>query len=181
MKTYIALLRGINVSGKNIIKMDSLKEMFTKLNFEKVQTYIQSGNVVFSTNKTKENLVKSISDEIKLKYELNVPVLVLEKNELDEIISELPFSEFEEKDIYFTFLNEESKITDFSKILEKRSHSELIHISKNVIYLVCPDGYGNTKLSNSFLEKQLKVLCTTRNLKTSKKILELASIKKDEL
>lgn len=180
MKTYIALLRGINVSGKNIIKMSALKEMFLNLNFENVQTYIQSGNVIFSTNENNENLTKCISDQIKTTFDLVVPVLVFEKDELDKIISQLPFSEYEEKDIYFTFLNEESKTTDFSKISEKKSNSEQLLITKNVVYLLCPEGYGNTKLSNNFLEKQLKVLCTTRNLKTSKKLLELASIKKDE-
>lgn len=180
MKTYIALLRGINVSGKNIIKMTALKEMFANLNFENIQTYIQSGNVIFSTNESKDDLAKCISNQIKTTFELVVPVLVIEKDELNKIILQLPFSEFEEKDVYFTFLNEASKVTDISKISEKKSNTEQLLITENVIYLLCPEGYGNTKLSNNFLEKQLKVLCTTRNLKTSRKLLELASIKKDE-
>lgn len=61
MKTYIALLRGINVSGKNIIKMEALKNMFFDLGFEKVQTYIQSGNVIFTNN---QNLSKTDLTEL---------------------------------------------------------------------------------------------------------------------
>lgn len=177
MKIFIALLRGINVSGKNIIKMDALKTMFLNLEFENVQTYIQSGNVIFSTNKNDSHLQLAdfISKKIKESFELNVPVLVLEQNELKTILKQLPFTDFDEKNMYFTFLNQTSKITDYSKILEKKSATEKIQISDKVVYLDCTIGYGNTKLSNNFIEKQLNVLCTTRNLKTCKKLLELAN------
>lgn len=178
MKTYITLLRGINVSGKNIIKMDALKKVFIDLGLENVQTYIQSGNVIFNTNKklSKSDLTELISNQIKLNFQLEIPVLLLENEDLDKIVKHLPFSMFDEKNIYLTFLNHKSIETDFTKIYEKKSKNEIIHINENVIYLNCPDGYGNTKISNNFLEKQLKVLCTTRNLKTTKKLLELSSI-----
>jgi len=178
MKIFIALLRGINVSGKNIIKMSALKTMFLNLEFENVQTYIQSGNVIFTTDKNDSHLQLAdfISDKIKESFELNIPVLILKKDELETILNHIPFTDFDEKNIYFTFLNHTSTITDYSKIFEKKSASEKIQISNKVVYLDCPTSYGNTKLSNNFLEKQLNVLCTTRNLKTCKKLLELANV-----
>lgn len=177
MKTYIALLRGINVSGKNIIKMEALKNMFFDLGFKKVKTYIQSGNVIFTNgqNLSKTVLSQLITSKIKITFELDIPVLLLENEELRTNIAQLPFSDYEEKNIYLTFLNEYIKNSNLDKILEKRSEGETIHITENVIYLECKNGYGNTKITNAFLEKQLKVLCTTRNLKTSRKLLELST------
>lgn len=177
MKTYIALLRGINVSGKNIIKMEALKKMFFDLGFKKVKTYIQSGNVIFTNgqNLSKTVLSQLITSKIKVTFELDIPVLLLENEELRTNIAQLPFSDYEEKNIYLTFLNEYIKNSNLDKILEKRSEGETIHIIENVIYLECKNGYGNTKITNAFLEKQLKVLCTTRNLKTSRKLLELST------
>ena len=177
MKTYIALLRGINVSGKNIIKMEALKKLFFDLGFEKVQTYIQSGNVIFTNNQnlSKTDLAQLITSKIKATFELNIPVLILENEELKTNIALLPFFDFEEKNIYLTFLNEYTKVSNFDKILEKKSEGETIIITENVVYLECKNGYGNKKLTNVVLEKQLNVLCTTRNLKTSKKILELST------
>lgn len=177
MKTYIALLRGINVSGKNTIKMDALKEMFLDLGFIEIQTYIQSGNVIFSESKnsSKSDLSKRISNKIKESFSLDVPVLILKNDDLKTIIELLPFSNFEEKNIYITYLSEALKMIDYSKVLEKKSNSEEIHFTTNAIFLNCPNGYGDTKLSNNFLEKQFGIICTTRNLKTSKKILFLSS------
>jgi uncharacterized protein (DUF1697 family) len=92
MITYIAILRGINVSGKRIIKMDALKEMLTELNFEKVRTYIQSGNIVFEAKNTNANqLEKTLPAEIKKQFGFDVPVIVLDIDELKSIITKNPF------------------------------------------------------------------------------------------
>ena len=176
MEIYIALLRGVNVSGKNSLKMVDLKNMLENMSFENIQTYIQSGNIIFSTHEsfTKIELAEQISIQIKEHFSLEVPVLILSKSDLEKIINNLPFSDFIEKDIYLTYLKEPSKIVDFETIVSKKSITEEMYFLDEVIYLDCPDGYGNTKLSNVFLEKKLGILCTTRNLKTSKKLLELA-------
>lgn len=176
MKIYIALLRGINVSGRNIIKMDALKIMFSDLGFENIQTYIQSGNVIFTSNinKSKAEIAKIVSDKINEIFQLQIPTLIIESTELKQYLNQLPFSDYEEKNVYLTFLNQKIKNTDLSKIHERKSETERIKIDQEVIYLDCPNGYGNTKLSNAYFESQLKVLCTTRNLKTCKSLLKIS-------
>ena len=90
---YIAILRGINVSGKNSIKMIDLKNLFESLNFNHITTYIQSGNIVFnSDSEDKKELKKLISLQIEKIFNLKVPVLVLKIDDLREIISQNPFS-----------------------------------------------------------------------------------------
>lgn len=115
MKTYIALHRGINISGKYIIKMEALKKLFFDLGFEKVQTYIQSGNVIFINNQdfSKTDLAQLITSKIKETFELDVPVLLLDNEELRTNVALLPFSDYEEKNIYLTFLNEFIKVSIF--------------------------------------------------------------------
>ena len=178
MKTYIAILRGINVSGKNKIKMDALKSSFSELGFEKVQTYIQSGNVVFRYQETDSaNLAERISKQIKDDFGFDVPVLVLGAEQLSNIIKNNPFAGDENKEAQFlhvTFLKENPVNVNEEKIKTYVNDGEEFVISDGAIYLFCPHGYGKTKLNNNFFESQLKVSATTRNWKTTLKLLEMA-------
>jgi len=176
MNKYIALLRGINVSGKNIIKMDALKTLFYSLDLKNVTTYIQSGNVVFSTVNPIDEiaLAEKIQDEIQGVFNLDVTVLIIDSVTFENRVKLLPFSDFDEKNIYFTFLKNTTNVSDFEKIVSKKTETERIVFADKTVYLDCPSGYGKTKLTNTFLEKQLAVFCTTRNLKTCKKLVELS-------
>lgn len=179
MTTYISILRGINVSGQKTIKMDALKKMFEKLNFKSIQTYIQSGNVVFTTaEKDPKKIEKLISLEIKKEFGFDVPVIILHVNTLKEIIDSNPFAKDHVKDISFlhvTFLADNPTKFDKEKIVEKKQPGEEIAFTTNVVYLYCPNGYGKTKLNNTFLENKLKVQATTRNWKTTNELLKLAT------
>jgi len=179
MTTYISILRGINVSGKNIIKMDALQKMYKELCFDSVTTYIQSGNIIFRSSETKpQKLEKEISNQIKNVYGFDVPVIVLTINNLQQIIDDNPFSKDQSKDhnfFHITFLASKPEKYDINAIKEKRLSGEEIVITENAVYLYCPKGYGNTKLNNTFLESYLKVRATTRNWKTANKLLQLAS------
>ena len=110
MKTYISILRGINVSGHRMIKMDALRQLYSDLGFENVKTYIQSGNVVFKFNQIdNKKLADRIEKEIAKRFEFQVPVLVTEINELREIVNQNPFLKDTSKDISFlhvTFLSD---------------------------------------------------------------------------
>lgn len=179
MTTYISILRGINVSGQKLIKMDSLKKMYAKLNFENIQTYVQSGNVVFSANnrETKE-LEKIISSKIETEFGFDVPVIVINVKTLETIIENNPFTNDSQKDkafLHITFLAEVPNGIDKESIFEKKETDEAIAFAPNAIYLYCPNGYGKTKLNNNFLEKKLKVKATTRNWKTTTELLKLAT------
>ena len=179
MNTFISLLRGINVSGKNSIKMDALKNSFEQLGFQNVKTYIQSGNIIFSHKKEDpQKLATRIKAQIQNDFSLDVPVQVFNSDKLKQIVSANPFAKDSSKDSSFmhvTLLDTAPEKVDLTAIESKKADGEEIIISGDVVYLYCPSGYGRTKLNNNFLENKLKVSATTRNWKTTLKLLELAT------
>ncbi len=179
MMVYISILRGINVSGQKLIKMAALKQMYEKLGFHNVKTYLQSGNVIFSSNeKSITKLEMLITAQIEKDFGFTVPVIVFNSETLKSIITHNPFLKDAEKDPAFfhvTFLAATPEVYDKQSILEKRSANEEVHFSDRALYLYCPNGYGTTKLNNNFLESKLKVTATTRNWKTTNELLKLSS------
>lgn len=178
MTTYISLLRGINVSGQKLIKMQALEKTFQKLECEKVKTYLQSGNVIFTSNATSaKELEKQIEQEIKKDFGFDVPVLVLTETKLRDTISNNPFINQSDKDIVYmhiTFLGSIPENIDVKSLESKKLEGEEIFISEDIVYLYCPNGYGKTKLTNNFFESKLKLTATTRNWKTTNELLKLA-------
>lgn len=178
MKTYIAILRGINVSGQKLIKMDTLRKMFEDMGFGNVVTYVQSGNIIFSANEEEPKIVAGkISGQINNTFGFDVPVIVLTINQLEEVINSNPFAEDSGKPLsylYVTFLSSAPDYSVKSIIENKKQSDEEIHFSDHAIYLYCPTGYGKTKLTNNFLENKLKVVATTRNWHTTNELLTLA-------
>ena len=175
MLTYISLLRGINVSGHNMIKMPALKDLYEQLGFSNVKTYLQSGNVVFNAKaKGSKHLEEQISSAIKKAFDLNVSVLVLTDTELQAIIEKNPFSE-DTTNLYLTFLASTPASFDPNIILEKTLPGEQFVYTPKVIYTYCAQGYGKTKIHTNFLESKLKVIATTRNWKTTNELLKIAT------
>lgn len=179
MNTYISLLRGINVSGKNSIKMDALKNSFAQLGFQDIKTYIQSGNIIFRYKKQEpQELAARIKEQIQYDFSFDVPVQVFGLDKFKQLVAGNPFAAESSKDISFmhvTLLAAAPESPDISAIETKKAAGEEIVISGDAVYLYCPSGYGRTKLNNNFLESKLKVSATTRNWKTTLKLLELAS------
>ncbi len=183
MQTYICLLRGINVSGNNIIKMDALKTMLSNLKYKNITTYIQSGNIVFQTNSNeKEKLEKQIKERIKATFKLEVPVLVLTLATLKKTIANNPFAKNLNKDVAFlhtTFLSSIPIKMDIDKIGFSTFLPDECTLMDDIVYLYCPNGYGNTKLTNTFFEKKLTCTATTRNWNTINKLIAIAEKYKD--
>ena len=137
MKTYISFLRGINVSGQKKINMNDLKELFLKMNFSKVITYIQSGNVIFQSNKNDSKSISSqIENRIFERYKFEVPVIVRRVEELRKIIDANPF--LKEKDIdvewlHITFLSDKPLQEYVDKIKDLDFKPDRFKIIKNEI------------------------------------------------
>ena len=169
MKTYIALLRGVNVNGRHLIKMDALRQLCEGLGFFEVQSYIQSGNLVFNTTKVEVNEIESeIKDAIAKVFGIIVPVLVIELTEFKTIVQQNPFvlkGGFNEAYLHITFFSSVPSIEELEKLKSDFDPDQFI-ILNQAIYLYCPNGYGKTKLTNSYFEKKLKVTTTTRNWNT---------------
>jgi len=178
MQTYVSILRGINVGGKRIVKMDDLKELCRQLGFMDCQTYIQSGNVIFRHEMMEIQEFEAIlTQKIAEKFNLDVPVIVMELNELRKVVSGNPFLHDKNKELVYlhvTFLSgmpDGSLFAKMGKTAYLPTEFELIDKS---VYLYCPDGYSNSKLTNGFLESRLNVRATTRNWKTTCELLLLA-------
>ncbi|CAL2104408.1 conserved protein of unknown function [Tenacibaculum sp. 190130A14a] len=172
MNRYIVLLRGINVSGKNKIPMAELREVLNTLGFQNVQTYIQSGNIVLDTDESKVKVCDKVHLGIKEKFGFDIPVLARTPEEWKKTIDKYPFPIENEKIVAFSFLN---KVPSKEEIEVKGINDDKYKIEDDMVYLYCSSGFGKTKLTNNVIEKKLGVIATTRNYKTTIKLLELAT------
>lgn len=177
MQTYIAILRGINVSGKNKIAMKDLKAALDGAGYQNVVTYIQSGNVVFKHKQTDEKtLAQQITQLIKTNFGLDVPVLVRTAKNIQQAYTNNPFLKQKGIDInklHITFLDEVPTQENIDKTNTYSYPPDEFIIADDNVYVHCPDTYGNTKITNTFFENKLKVQATTRNLKTVTKLIEM--------
>ena len=177
MGKFIALLRGINVSGQKQIKMSDLKILFEELNFTNVQTYIQSGNVIFSAKeKSIQKLEDKIASGIKRKFDFNVQVVVITPEEIEYVLKSNPFIK-RKKDadkLYVTFLGNNPSDENIKRLNNIDYSPEEYIIDGRYIYLFVPNGYGKAKLNNNFFENKLKVSATTRNWKSVNQLFELS-------
>mgnify|MGYP000336105947 CR=1 FL=1 len=175
MQTFIVLLRGINVSGKNKLLMADLRDVLNDLGFKKVQTYIQSGNVILESKEIKTIVCKKIKEVILNKFGYDVPVIARTVSEWKKVIEGYPFLTENEKIVAFTFLD---KTTEIKRVEIKNIGDDKYKIDRDVVYFYCPNGFGKSKITNNLFEKKLKVAATTRNLRTVLKLLELSDNKK---
>ncbi|MEO1010576.1 MAG: DUF1697 domain-containing protein [Bacteroidota bacterium] len=180
MKTYIVLLRGINVSGQKKIKMADLRALLEKLGFSDVATYIQSGNIVLTSNlETEETVAHTIHQGIANRYGFKVPVLVKSRSDFAKILDENPFTDpelLQNNYLYFVLLKQRPDQEQIDRLQSEDYPNERFTITENCVYLGCLKGYGKAKLDNNLLERKLKVSATTRNYKTMMKLLEMSTM-----
>jgi uncharacterized protein (DUF1697 family) len=170
-KTHVALLRGINLGSRNRVAMQDLRALVEELGGEDVRTYLQSGNVVFGGRAlTAEAIAEAIHESLGV----DVHVLVRSGAELGKVVRGNPFPKADPATLHVTFLAEapdEARVKDLG---ERTFEPDEFEVAGREVYLRCPNGYGRSKLSNAFLEKQLGVPATTRNWKTVTALAELA-------
>jgi uncharacterized protein (DUF1697 family) len=166
MNTFIALFRGINVGGNNIIPMKELASLLTERGYENVQTYIQSGNVVFDRRDTTGAEIGALIEE---RFGFRPEVLILTSWELEQAIENNPYSPVEGKHCHFYFCSSTPDSINTAKLKELKSTSEEYFMNGNVFYLHAPDGIGRSKLAAN-VERCLGVPATARNLNTVNKL-----------
>ncbi len=178
MKTYIALLKGINVGGHKKVPMADLRELLTKSGFENVQTYIQSGNVILQSSKSDISVIeKNIQESIMDHFGFEISVLVKTRSDLKRIFNDSPFSEEKKKASYFMLLRNTPE-DDLVKVAsEKVYEGEEYKILKDCIYFFCEKGFGQAKFNANFFERKLKTFATARNYNTMVKLLSLSEEK----
>lgn len=180
MKKRIALLRGINVGGRRKILMADLKVLLSNhLGFKNVQTYIQSGNVIFDsdTHETDVILANKIQQCIFKKYEFEVPTIVRRVHEFEKLVAANPFlQEADINQLFVTFLSGVPTAENLENINKVAAKSDQFVIVDNHVFGYCSGKYSESKLTNKFFESKLKTAATTRNWKTVLKLVALANL-----
>lgn len=177
MATFVAMLRGINVSGQKSIRMPDLKALFESLGFSQVETYVQSGNVVFhAAEGHSASLAATIAAQIESSYGFEVAVFIRDAADLLRIVAGNPFVQrnADPTKLHITFLDHAPAEADLSQMKPPNDETDEFLTGPQEIFLFCPNGYGRTKLSNSFFERKLKMSATTRNWKTVNTLLGMA-------
>ena len=173
------MLRGINVGGQKIIKMENLRASFETLGFQHVRSYVQSGNVVFEASKASTtSLSKKVGEKILSDYGFSVPLILRTSSEMTRITRDNPFlkeREIDRSKLHVTFLSESPTSPALVKLDSLDGDADEFRVRDREIYLYCPNGYGRTKLSNAVFEKLLSVKATTRNWKTVNTLGEISS------
>ncbi len=178
MNTFIALLRGINVSGQKLIRMEVLRKVLEELAFSNIQTYIQSGNVVFqSDGKDVLKLEREISESILKHFGFEVTVIVVTLKELGFVVANNPFATAMMPDAtqpYVAFLSEVPAANNMELLASIDFGADQFIPVDRYLYLRYEHGAGSTKLTNAVIENKLKVRATSRNWKTVNKLIEMA-------
>jgi uncharacterized protein (DUF1697 family) len=179
MITMISMLRGINIGSQNKIRMHDLRKLYVMLGLVNVVTYIQSGNVVFNcAEEAAAQIAGRIEAEISRAFGLGVHVLIRDAADLQRVLEGIPFLKQRNENpaaLYVTFLSEIPTASVLQKLAAPKDGMDEYFISGKEVYVFCPNGYGRTKLNNTFFERKLGVFATTRNWKTVMALYEMAS------
>ena len=179
MPHQVAFLRAINVGGHNKIAMADLRNLFEKLGFSGVQTLLQSGNVVFESDRLQGPALEHLLEvETAKRLDVSVACLVRSAKELETIIASNPFEDEARRDsghLLVMFLKTAPKVADVSALQAGIQRPEIIRAEGKQLYAVYPAGIGRSKLTNALIEKKLATQGTARNWNT---VLKLAAMMK---
>lgn len=177
MKQYVALLRGINVGGHRKIKMAELRSACEEIGLSQVQTYIQSGNIIFrSPQENAETIAQQIKSAILETFGHDVITFVIDKEAYEQVIVDNPFEEREDPDpkkLHVCFLYKEVDTSLESELQAVESKRDQVILHPKALYLYCPDGFGRTKYTDSIIKRILKTSGTTRNWRSVLKLQEM--------
>lgn len=172
MTKYVAFLRAINVGGTSIIKMSDLKQIFESLGLEHVQTYIQSGNVIFESDEDNAaSLEAQIEDQVEKVTGFKTKLFVRTLRDVQSIAQKSPFTAQAEQTVHVAFLKEKPDKKHQEALLALRSQADDFAVKGREVYNLRRDRETSV-FSNNFVEKILKVAGTTRNMTVIKKISE---------
>jgi uncharacterized protein (DUF1697 family) len=178
MNTYIALFRGINVVGSNLLPMKELKLVLEKDGCVDVQTYIQSGNVIFrSAISDSARLAKRLTAAVARSHGIEPRVIVLTRGELESAAFGNPFPEAGDnpKSLHLFFLADQPKRPDLKTFEAVKVKTERFQLKGRIFYLHTPDGFGTSKLAKR-TERLLGVEATARNWRTVTTLLEMTKV-----
>ncbi|HXA17633.1 MAG TPA: DUF1697 domain-containing protein [Thermoanaerobaculia bacterium] len=174
---FICLIRGVNVGGNKLLKMDALRSLCDAIGLKGAKTYLQSGNVVFCSSLDRKVLAKRIEDGIRKATGFEAKVILRTASEMRAVIAANPFTagpQRNPKAFLVAFLDGEIGKEARALLMKLKIDSEELHFGDRELYLYLPDGIAGSKLSNALTEKKLGVNVTARNWNTVNALLEMA-------
>ena len=182
MNTFISMLRGINVSGQKKMRMVELKTQYKTKKLANVETYLQSGNVIFDSPSSDSSTLAELTEaQIKTILGFSVRVFIRGNKDFRRIIKSNPFMSGRFKDpakLHATFLYNSPPVSKLTHLALPKNETAEFSIGEKKIFLFCPNGYGRTKLSNSFFERKLDTPSATKNWKTVHALYKMANERK---
>ncbi|WP_035645049.1 DUF1697 domain-containing protein [Flavobacterium sp. ASV13] len=176
MKTHLALLRGINVSGHNMMKMEALKTMLENIGFQNIRTYLQSGNVFVDSEEEASKVGFMIKQEIFKVFGHEVPVIVIAKEDLELCFKNSPYlkeKDLDTKKLYVAFVSTVLKSENINDLKISQFKPDEASIDGNRIFIKYAVGAGKTRLEGKYIEKKLNVIVTMRNWNTVTNLLAM--------
>ena len=172
---YVALLRGVNVGGKNKLLMADLRDIFTGAGCAAVQTYIQSGNVVFeAAQDLAERVPEIVTRAIRRRFGYETAVVVRSSEELRQVVASNPFdTSGDPRFLHVAFLEDTPGAEAVSRLDPLRSPPDAFAVRGRNVHLHYPNGVARSKLTNEYLAAQLQTASTMRNWRTVLRLLEM--------
>ena len=178
MAVIICMLRGVNLAGKRKIKMEALRALYESLGLRDVKTLLQSGNVVFRTERRDlVALTKQIEGAIERKFGFHSDVILRTSSELRDAIARNPFAKragIDASRFLVSFLVSEPGAEARGNVMRIKAEPEELRIDGREVYIYFPNGMARPKLSMALVERTLKTSWTGRNWNTVRKLLEMA-------
>jgi uncharacterized protein (DUF1697 family) len=172
MPRLVGLLRGVNVGGKNKLPMGELRELFESLGHSEVSTFIQSGNVIFTSN---DSLTpKELEAAIESRFGFQITVILRTPAELERVVKANPFRSADPSKLHVGFMAGKPATAVVARLDNERFRPEEFAVRGAELYLHLPNGMARTKLP-AYLDRQLKIPTTVRNWNTVKKLIELSA------
>lgn len=178
MTTHLALLRGINVSGHNMMKMDALKIMLENIGFQNIRTYLQTGNVFVDSEEDASKVGFMIKQEIFKVFGHEVPTIVITKEDLELCFKNNAFlkeKDIDTKKLYVAFVSTQLKKENINDLKISQFKPDEASIDGNRIFIKYAVGAGKTRFDQKYIEKKLNITATIRNWNTVTNLLAMYS------
>jgi uncharacterized protein (DUF1697 family) len=175
-QSFVCFIRGVNVGGNKILKMDALRALCEGCGLSGVKTYLQSGNVVFRSSADRDVIGKKIEAGIRKSTGFEAKVILRTAEELREVIEKNPIRGANPKALLVAFLSGPIDADARAMLSKLRTGSEQLQFGDRELYLYLPDGIAGSKLSNALTEKKLGVNVTARNWTSVNALLDLATL-----
>lgn len=176
MNIYIALYRGINVGGKNSVKMESLRALHERLGHKGVKSYIQSGNIVFEASGSAEAIARKMVAEFSKEFGFEAKIVVVDGKRWAAMVKSNPYAKFAAKNpkaVHAAICQGERSAKGLQALLTKTGGNEAFAVGNGIVYLHAPDGFGTSKFAAG-MEKACGVPMTVRNWRTVEELCKLA-------